>query len=216
MARWATRAGFLAGTKSDTTTSDRRSARWRRGRRHRAATVRGEDVLAPVQRRYRRQHLLRDARERSRDLLTVLHSLARYRPQRPAKLVPTHSSEFCTPSRCQQQEPEKSPQKPWTPTSDTLTPATLKAPRPPQRPNSIWTRSGATGSSCRSLADPAIARSPSLPQYNSGNQTRRPHQAGGTYSGDQPAFFFLPPPPIAARQRELTLLWLLCIQAVNC
>jgi hypothetical protein len=36
------------------------------------------------------------------------------------------------------------------------------------------------------------------------------------HSGDQPAFFFLPPPPIAARQRELTLLWLLCIQAVSC
>jgi hypothetical protein len=43
-----------------------------------------------------------------------------------------------------------------------------------------------------------------------------PIKPAGTYSGDQPAFFFLPPPPIAARQRELTLLWLLCIQAVNC
>jgi hypothetical protein len=43
-----------------------------------------------------------------------------------------------------------------------------------------------------------------------------PIKPAGAYSGDQPAFFFLPAPPIAARQRELTLLWLLCIQAVSC
>jgi hypothetical protein len=45
---------------------------------------------------------------------------------------------------------------------------------------------------------------------------RPPIKPAGALLYDQPAFFFLPPPPIAARQRELTLLWLLCIQAVNC
>jgi hypothetical protein len=46
----------------------------------------------------------------------------------------------------------------------------------------------------------------------------RPRPAGrsrrGLHSGVQPVFFFLPP-PIAERQRELTWLWLLCIQAVS-